>query len=464
MRKFLPLLAALLVLPGLASAQPDTIKGEIKLEFGWVKRADGTKVSLKGMKLPFTARRIQKSILKLPRNQTVAVTNQFKPIPTPIQLINEALSTSGGGKESADLTIYSADAGIGYSTFPGVPSSLDDVNIISAGLGRPWTTLTFGFHYSSATFSKFLVRWRMYETNIENPAGQNDFSGEFADFGGYINGPHAEGDWLAEVGIAQAAVSTTDSSIFVAQQFRVPHVVGFPPAEDGEGEFDGAVDSIYNNAAEPSIGSSLNQFWYDWDPVPDGLYENTEIDVFESGFANHLFVIKVASTGSVSNLTAIDARKGIGRTVSGNLISVLTAGDNNEFKINPSYDVNRTAPVGTIEVDFLQSLPQITGIRIAGTAGVTITGCDQWVDLYNFANNTWVQMASKPGIPNGNNSFNESYGGTVPIANFVGTVNHPFFGPIPAIRARVRFKNTTFEVPRNWQMKLDHMSCTVTTP
>ncbi|MFM9874533.1 MAG: hypothetical protein ACKVQS_13840 [Fimbriimonadaceae bacterium] len=416
------------------------------------------------MRLPFTARRIQKSILNDPQNQSNIQSNQFLPFPSPFQTINEALSSRDGAKNSADLVIYNANAGIGYSTFPGVPSSLDDVNILSAGLGKPWTSLTFGFHYGSPTFSKFLVRWRMYESNIDNPAGQNDFSGEFADFGGYIVGPYAEGDWVAEVNVVPAAVSTTDSSIFIAQQFRVPHLVGFPPAEDGEGEFDGVVDCVYNNAAEPSTGSSLNQFWYDWDPIPDGKYENTEIDQFETGFANHVLTIKVAATGAVSNLTAIDARMGIGRFVSGNLISVLTAGDNNEFKINESYLGGRTSPVGAIEVDFLQSLTNITGIRISGTAGVSILGCDQWIDIYNFTTNSWVQLASKPGIPLGSNTFNEAYGGTVPISQFVGTVTHPFFGNIPVIRARVRFKNTVFTVPRNWQMKLDQLSCAVTTP
>lgn|GEM_PF-2918531 len=462
MRKFLPILAALLALPGLTAAQTQTYAGEVTVAFGWVKKADGTKVDISGMKLPYRAHKISAKKSKIVSNGLENPSNGLAPIKSPFQQILTNLEPDNP-KDSSDITVYQANAGTGYSTFPGVPSSLDDVNMISAGLNKPWTTLTFAMSYTGS-FSPYVIRWRCFGSNIDNPAGQSDFTGEFADFGVNWTQNLGEGSHLVEISIAQAAVSTGDSTIFVAQQFRRPNLVGFPPAENGEGAFDGSVDNVFNNAADPTVGSSVNQFWYDWDPVPDGIYENTEIDVFEAGFANQVLAIKVAGSGSVTPLSAANARTGIGRFVSGNLISVLTAGDNNQFIINETITGDRQSPSGTIEVDFIQTAAEITGIRINGTASVSINGTDQWLDLYNFTTNQWVQMASMPGIPLGLNTFNEAYGGTVGYSNFTGTVNHPFFGPIPVIRARVRFKNTNNNISRNWQMRLDHMQCQITTP
>ncbi len=463
MRKFLPLLAALIALPSFAAAQGAPISGEVTVAFGWVKKADGTKVNIAGKKLPFRATPIRTKNLTATNRELVQNGRELPALENPLKKLLSNVNTGSNPKEAADLIVYQADAGSNYGYVEFNPSSLDDINMISSGLNKPWSTMSFGMNYGSSSFSSFIIRWRCFKTNIDNPAPANDFSGEFADFGVKWTSALAQGSYVVEINVAQASVSTDDSSIYVAQQFREPRPNG--QAEDGEGPFEyGVIDTVFNAGFPPTTGSSLDQFWYDWDPAPDGKYENTEIDVFDGNVANHVLTIKVASSGSVVSLTAADARKGIGRFVSGSLLSVLTAGDNNEFKINEDYFVARTSPVGSIEVDFIQTAQTITGIRVNGTAGVTISGCDQWVDIYDFTESKWVQLASQPNIPNGSNTFNESYGGTVPLSHFTGVVNHPFFGPIPVIRARVRFKNTNFNVARNWQMKLDQLQCTVNTP
>ena len=464
MRKLLPILAALLALPGLAAAEPGPITGEVTVAFGWVKKADGTKVNIAGKKFPYRAYPISTRKLD-PTHPNVIKRQRSSQSRSSFKDFLEGNKNVGFGAyapDSADQIVYQADAGTGYGYVEDNPSSLDDINLTSAAAGKPWRTLAFGMQYHNSSFSPFIIRWRCYGTNTDNPPGQTDFADEFADFGVRWDVNLAAGGFFTEIDISQAAVSTSDSSIYIAQQFRDPHPTGPFGIEDGEGAFKlGQVDTIFNAFAPPTTGTSADQFWYDWDPAPDGLYENTEIDIFEGNVANHLLTLKVAASGSTSSLTPIDVRMGIGRNPSGNLQSIVS-NDGNTFNVNPSHTVSRNSPVGSIEADFWQLATGVNGIRISGKAGVNISGCNQSIDIYNFANNSWVHL-NTASIPNGFNTFNEAYGGTIPIGNFIGSVNHPFFGNVNVIRARVRFINTTDLVPRNWEMKLDQLQCTVTT-
>lgn len=468
MRKLLPILAALLVLPGLAAAEPVPITGEVTVAFGWVKNADGTKTNLAGKKLPFKAYPI--STKRLEAVRTARKSAKRAPLFAPAKLSDFIRGNSAKPGEapipmmdSADTTVYEANAGTGYGYVENNPSSLDDINLISAAAGKPWSTMTFGMQYNLPTFSDFIIRWRCYETNIDNPPGQTDFSGEFADFGVRWNVSLGQGAHLVEINVAQAAVSTSDSSIFVAQQFRAPHPFGPGGTEDGEGTFKyGEVETVFNAFAPPTIGTSLDQFWYDWDPFPDGNYENSEIDLFEGNVANHVLTIKVASSGTVNQISPVNARMSIGTNPVGTLASVVS-NDGTYFKVNADNSGARGFPVGGVEVDFWQLAPgTVTGIRLSGVAGTTIASADQGIDLYDFTNNTWVQVNVKT-VGSGFNFFNEAYGGTVPYSHFVGVTNHPFFGNIPTVRARVRFLNNVYDIPRSWEMRLDHLQCSVTT-
>lgn len=459
MRKQLTLLAALMLLPGFASAASEPFSGEINLEFGFVKNSKGEKVSVKGKTLRFTAVPIFARQMQPQR----ASVNWFG------HLMNEKSSESRAknfgspsatGAKSSNTVVYQANAGAGYGYIENNPSSLDDVVMIGSAAGKPWDTISFGVNYIPQS-TPTLVRWRCYETNTDNPAPQTDFAGEFADFGGFISLPSTGGQFLLEVDISTAGVSTNDTTIYVAQQFRFPSTN--PLGEDGEGAFKlGEVDTVFNAAAPPTVGSSLDQFWFDFDPVPDGAYENTEIDVFEGSLANHLLTIKVNDSGVTQKLTALNAQMGIGRFVSGNFISVLNGGDNNLFRLNQAYNVSRSSPVGEVIVDFLNPFTNISAISFRGIAGATIADVIQGIDIYDFVNNRWVQVYQDNLGPLGLKPFTQAYGGTVDRSNFTGPIDFGIFGTQPGIRAKVRWRNTTFNVSRSWQMQLDLIECNVT--
>ncbi|ARU41149.1 hypothetical protein CCB80_08365 [Armatimonadetes bacterium Uphvl-Ar1] len=459
MRHYLPLLAAFAVLPGLANAEPGPISGEMTIAYGWSKDANGNKVDLKGRKVKYRGWPVQASPIVPTKasfnwlGRMLKKSSREKPSFSPPQSVQES-----------NNYVYFADAGAGWGYVEGNPSSLDDVVMTSAGIGKPWTQLRFGFNYVPTSFERWLFRIRVWGTNQDNPAPQNDFVSEYADFGLYWTASVPSGQHIFEIDITAAAVATTDTSLYIAYQARTP--AASPILEDGEGAFKfGEVDFLFNAAAPPSIGSSEDQFWYDWDPVPDGRYENTEIDVFEGSRADHVGGIQVSATGAVQELTSISAVMGNGRFVSGNLLSILNGGDSNLFRMNEAYNVARDTSVGEVIVDFFNPVSNINSIRINGIGGTTINSTIRRIHLFNFATNTWVLMNQANTPTPGLLSFSESYGGPASsIPNFIGTVNNPLFGPVPAIRARVGWQNTTFNNDRSWQMQLDLLECFVTTP
>lgn len=411
MLKIASLLSILCLAAPAAFAQPGPTYGEIELTHGWIKRADGTKVSVKGMKLPCVAYPIYA------KNLTPQSVND--------RTINEALANtlrSTGNPlrmgPEADSVIYQADAGTGYGYVELNPSSLDDVTISGAGLGKPWTKLKFGFNTTLGSNPRFLVRWRIFGTNTDNPAPQNDFTDEYADFGGVINMPIPGPQVIVEVDITQASMVTTDDTLFIAQQFRE---FGNPPTLqqlNGEGEFMyGTVDTVFNAFAPPTIGTSDGTlFWYDWDPFPDGNYENTEIDTFEGSQANHVLGIKVDSSGSSQSFNPATVTVSYGRLPSGSLLSTWIQNDGDVFSIRPRFDYGRTDPIGAIDME-VPTPSTFTSFRAEGLVGSEVDQIHQMVQVYHVATNTWVTLADTV-APLGNNSVNAAYGGTLPLAGF----------------------------------------------
>lgn len=456
MRKLFPLLALVCLAPGLANASPEPIAaGFLEVAHGWVKHPDGSLVSIKGMKLPFkawpiTAKTLKPNKANLSPNGALAF---YLDNPSPSRTLRGAPKSSGGGPE-ADQVIYQADAGAGYGVVPDNPSSLDDITI-SGGLNKPWQSLKFGFSTSLGPNPRFLIRWRIWQTNIDNPAPQNDFTGEIADFGVVWNVPIPADQVIVEIGIAQAAVSTNDSTLFIAQQFRQ---YSNPPTQqqrDGEGNFMlGTVDTVFNGGAPPTTGSSDGtQFWYDWDPFPDGNYENSEIDTFEGAEANHVLGITVAGSGNVVNFNSFAVRAVVGQSPQGNFLSTWQPNDNNRFTVQTVFENSRSVPFGLIEMDVPNASGNVTGIRVAGTLYSTLAGHTAFVEMKNATNNTWVTLSTKP-TNDGDTVFSESYGGTIPLSNFVNNDG--------TITFRVRWQITGAPLGRNWRMGVDYFLVTYT--
>ncbi|QYK54176.1 MAG: hypothetical protein KF824_04585 [Fimbriimonadaceae bacterium] len=457
MRKFFPLLALVCLVPGLASASPEPIaSGYLEVAHGWVKRPDGSLVSIKGMMLPYkawpiTAKKIEPLKAKPNPNDALAYLLANPPSRQNDRGTNSSPKSAG---PEADQTVYLADAGAAYGYVENNPSSLDDITL-SGGLNKPWQTLRFGFATTLGTNPRFLIRWRIWQNNVDNPAPQNDFSGEIADFGVVWNQAIPSNQVIVEIGIAQAAVSTSDSTLFICQQFREYSNPPTTAQRNGEGEFMlGTVDTVFNTGAPPSVGSSDGtQFWYDWDPFPDGNYENTEIDTFEGAEANHVLGIKVAGSGSVVNLNSFAVRAVVGQSPQGNFLSTWQPNDNNRFTVLTSYDNMRSAPVGLIELDVPNASGNVTGIRASGVIWSSLGLHTAYIEMKNATNNTWVTLSTKT-INEGDTIFAESYGGTIPLSNFVN--------PDGTITFRVRWQLSNAPVARNWRMGVDHFLVTYT--
>ncbi len=440
MLKLASLLAMACLAGSAAFAQPGSTHGVIELTHGWVKGADGTKISVKGLKLPCIIHPIYADNLTpasaSPKTLSQALDQALQPRRYPAQMGPEA-----------DSVIYQADAGLGYGYIEGNPSSLDDITIAGSGLGKPWTKLKFGFNTSLGLNPRFLVRWRIFGTNTDFPAPQNDFTDEIADFGGVFQSPIPSTQVVVEVDITQAGVLSTDDTLFIAQQFREFSNPPTPQQLLGEGEFMyGAVDTVFNAFAPPTVGSSDGTiFWYDWDPFPDGNYENTEIDTFENAQANHVLGITVNASGSSQSFNPISAEASYGWNPTGNFLSTWIAGDGDVFAVLPRFDYGRMDPNGAIDVE-VPAPATFTAFRAEGLAGIEVPQMNQKVQAFHAATGTWVTLAEST-VGLGVNSFNGAYGGTLPLAGFKQANGR--------IKFRVRWDSPPNDTGRSFKMYID---------
>ena len=442
MRRTLLFCAALLA-TACAYAAPNEIRGTLTASHGWVKGPDGVKRSVKGMKFPFVARRVEAKKLD-------PLTLRGQEIKNPVGLDLNGLDFQGAldaqrAKESAEaeVEVYNAVGGDGYGYIEGNPSSLDDVAITSTGLGKPWTKLTFGFQYESSVFSNFLIRWRIWTTNIDNPAPQNDFSNEIADFGVIWNQSVVTGAYVVEIQVNQAAVVANDNQLYMATQFRDASNL------QGEGQFRGDVSVIFNATIPVTVGSSLDQFWYDWDPQPDGAYENSEIDVFEGSLANIAYKIKVETTGSSFTIYPTIGTVTTGTIQSGDVIGTFFPLDGSTLVIKPDYRVARGAPVGVIDFTGVSPTKTPFAIRFNTRTLASIANVEQKIQMWDYVNSVWVNVHTRT-IGQTAVELSESYGGTVPLANFVSSSN--------LVRARLTYRNLSSQIPRAWTMTTDQFN------
>jgi hypothetical protein len=459
-------LLATLALVTAACAEPEVIyRGEVEA-FGWIKQADGTKVNLDGMKFPVTVKRIQAETIDVGPKTKLSLIKAFR---DQNRFIRGKSGDNGGGNNFAEFSapqaIYEANSGT-YGVFPPdfpCPSSMDDLVFTSSGINQVWQSLTFAFKYESSTFEPFIIRWRCYKTLVNRPRPQNDFSDEFGDFGVRWN-INVTGDVLTEIDISRAVVSSDDTSIFMAQQMREPLLNSFG-IETGEGDFRTDIFNIMNTGASATVGTTNDGILYDSDPM-DGNYEDTdEYETLEgAAFSNHVCTIKVDADVQTTNASAVNVRMGIGNSPTGNLLSIFNLGDNQYFKIKRTFTGARDTPVGSIEVDFYVPVTGLTSIRLSGSTGVTVGDVLRGYDLFNFTTGQWVKVTESI-APVGDQVFVAPYAGSITnLDEFLGTITHPLFGEITIIRARTRWKNTTFNLPRDWEMRVDQMNCSVTSP
>lgn len=448
MRKLSFLFALGLLATGLACATPTVIKGSVTVSHGWVKRPDGTKVNIAGMTFPVTATRISATEISARPKPNAART-----LPPSIKrLLTKPAGRFGGavlGPE-ADVQVYDSN----FSTYGFVeanPSSLDDVVISPTGVNKPWSQLWFGFNYGFSSFSNFLMRWRIWDSNADNPAGQNDFNNEIADFGVIWNIPLPAGAWYVGVGVSQAQVVAPDTTVYIAQQFRTPQ-------PNGEGAFVYGIDTIFNFTTNPpAIGSSLDQFWYDWDPTADGKYENTEIDIIEGGTrADHAFDIYVNSSALVDTVNAGSVAPEMSSFTAGDHNSLFFVADGDELKMKPAWSGAREDPIASfIATSSNSPTATPTSLKVDGMFSSQEDNISMKLELFHYGTNQWVNVGTWILGPTPT-PVTATYGGLLSLNGFLPSTTPRRF------KARVSYKNLHPSVPRTWDMNCDQLKWTIT--
>jgi len=368
--------------------------------FGWVKDANGVKHSLKGLKLPYTAERItarklsSRPIPGIPSKQVIPPVKRLSLVgeASPTGTANVLYAYNIGSLLSAlptcySQTVYLADTNNDDYGVNGLddPSSLDDLTLQN-GSGLPWQNLTFGLDMSSFV-SSFYVEWRCW-TSYATGRGHNvqAFDNEFAFFGGPLSQNPGVGTWKITVGVASAGVVAPTDNIYVAQQFRVPNPLG-------EGAFITDLKNVYNSAAPPTIGSSENYFWYDWDDL-NGIYAEDEIDTFDEGtYANLLFGL--TTSGTVDNLNPFAYTITTGSYVSGELIDTWFS-DNTRLVGTAAWNTQRGVDPYQIVFDGLAQSTSVTSLRISVEGSGSMAGGTMRVYLFNMLTNAYDLVDTQP--------------------------------------------------------------------
>lgn len=435
MRKLLLILSVLGLTAMALAQQGATTTGTLEVAFGWVKQADGTKKSIKGLKIPFTGRQIQASRI----GKGGIVTPEFPGLPamaSPLAKFRTRTSAngkSGAGILAADQVIYAAFnmGGTGYAIVDPQefvdPSSLDDINISSVGSGKIWSKMNFAVHSEAVQPRAILIRWRIWNTHLPNPPGSNDYTDELADFGTVFI-PSA-GTWLYEAAgtaMQQAGVVVPDMDCYVAQQLR-----DTSDLINGNGPFDLDFYNVYYVAAPPNPGSSQDTWTYDNDPL-DGIYEDTELDAFTTGapppYSNMAFQFFVnnSSTTTTSYPTTVTVVKG--SSPAGNNISLWFANDLDEFQLVSSATVSPALPASELHVETVAPSASLLSLRLqTRTIALTMArpSVTQKIHLWRYGGGTpgWVLFDSRVMAAGAWTEIDAVYGGSVPLTQFVGAGN-----------------------------------------
>lgn len=459
--RFVVLILMLLASLTMALAERKVHEGELEVAFGYVRGLDGKKHSIKGVKLPYVAVPIAPEAVTRLKVARGKVQSADPPKPTTLRDIADSMvdprwmaSLSPAGM-TMSRTIYEATAG-GYATITGDgfidPSSLDN-HELSTGANQTWEHLTFGVHMTESKV--FLIRWIVYD-NYTAGLGHdvNAFSGVIADFGvlfaldpPFYTQPYASGPWDVTIDVRPQplvgfpGVTCPDNTIYMAQQFR-------DRQPNGEGPFEPGMENLWNFQSPPTIGSSDNNFFYDWDPL-NGKYAEDELEVLEApNYANLMRRITVFGTQESCNPFQFSY---YGVLVSGELVDLWDS-DDAYVRLKPRWDGARTDPTAVVTVDGITSSTSVNGIQFFVEAAGSSGGGSQRIQLWNWLTSAWDTVDTRP-ISN----TDVSAGGLI-TGNFTRYVNAS-----RRMRARIAFFTPT-NVDRQFQVRVDQMLWLVTHP
>ncbi len=388
------------------SAAQEVYQGVFTVEFGKVRQPDGTYLDVSGLQIPYTARKV-KAIEAIPG------------------LADLQIGQGSGAGTDGSSTVYLNDKGDGtYVYFPGNPSTLEDIDMTTAGDGTPWQELTIGFNRVST--DRIIIRWRIWDDQIStgNQPFVNAFSNEIADFGGYFDHPEYGVDGMViTFDISIMGLSVPDGKCFLATQFR-------DPVASGEGDFREDYDVMFSGTGPANIGTTEYTFFYDSDGgAPDGIYAENEIDYFAEppGETNAVIGIKVGGTAQDGFLASHALFNG--KFISGNSTINLALIDSLNTVIE-SYRDSRMKGM-LLQGDAL-GVSNPLSVQMRVNCSVNKPGIIQELEMYNFTQQKWVTVDTRFA------SLTQKTASGVVTANPAEYID-PTDPDLPLFRGRVRF-------------------------
>lgn len=359
---------------GLASAGLAQVHhGTAEVVFGRYLGVDGKVHHVGGFTIPFTFEKIDARRVGTPRKNRGA----------------------GDLESPADTTIYMNDRGTNYFYTPEMASALDDVSIIPAGNNQKWRLLTLGVN-TERTLGRVMLRLRTWRDFVSGlGAGVSAFYTELWDYGIGIETSQFPTPGAYKFTLPLYTNSLIDMRVpnqqcFFAQQWREYNIFG-------EGAFlENEMSPIFSGDGGPTIGVSDDLFWYDWDPSPNGIYDETEQDYFGGApnEANFLLTATIGQSGTLETLRPTSYTWFRGTHVAGNVGS-LHFSDDNRLQGNRGVVANaQEAPIQLVMESF-SSTANITAMSLKVESLVTSTGLQQELQLYNFTTGQYVSIDTR---------------------------------------------------------------------
>lgn len=177
--------------------------------------------------------------------------------------------------------------------------------------------------------------------------------------------------------------------------------------------------------------------------------------MLDSGLANHLWVMKTSSTGSSTQVFPVQVTTTFGFQTAGNVFSLWFPFDNDQVRVDPNYAGSRDDPNMRVVVEGLAPSSNITSLRLQTMTSAGEPDVQQKLFLWNFVGQAWVLVDTRfiSTIPV---LTDVTYGGTIPLANFVNASNR--------VRMKIETLRTTTIADGPWDLRLDQVNWYVTRP
>jgi hypothetical protein len=352
--------SAIAALSLLAVSAAQTYTGTLEVAFGHYQDAQGVVHNLKGLKLPYTATKIESKTVK--RSTSADRLNNWLYGKKSGKVAGKG--PGGGGGAEAVQTIYHADQQAAGSSLPyGVigdfdsPSVVDDITPLAGGIGKPWKFMTFGFDTVVAN-PVFLCRWTLMNNYATGRGPGVSAFDPFPvpasyplDFGVVWNQAVPVGTYKVTIDVSSAGVYSPIglSTFWFWQQFRQVTTPVNPDAP-----YDTTIANVFNQEVAPQVGSSSDFFWFDWSPM-EGIIDDDEKDTFTDENNNQLrgnLLLKLDAniTGTFLDVNVTGITPTLGSNTNSGSFFFVWLEDTFNYEMAPNYNVNRNAPNITLEL------------------------------------------------------------------------------------------------------------------